>query len=94
MDFLTHADLTGRIRGLVIMLDEKISIDQSRRAEELVDAAEFDSALAVLAGYLAEDPTALPDDLRTDFDRLSTQVGNHDEVMAVLARCPPEAGAG
>jgi hypothetical protein len=94
MDFLTHADLTGRIRGLVIMLDEKITIDQSRSAEELVDAAEFASALAELAGSLAEGPTALADDLRTDFDRLSAQVGNHDEVMAVLARCPVEDEAG
>ena len=90
MDFLTHADLTGRIRGLVIMLDEKITIDQSRRAEELVDAAEFASALEELAGFLAAGPIALPDDLRVDFDRLSTQVGNHDAVMAVLARCPAE----
>jgi hypothetical protein len=90
MDFLTHADLTGRIRGLVIMLDDKITIDQSRRAEELVDAAEFASALEALAGFLAEAPVALPDDLRVDFDRLSTQVGNHDVVMEQLARCPAE----
>ena len=90
MDFLTHADLTGRIRGLVIMLDEKITIDQSRRAEELVDAAEFGSALEELAGFLAEGATALPDDLRVDFDRLSTQVGNHDAVMDLLAGCPVE----
>jgi hypothetical protein len=90
MDFLTHADLTGKIRGLVIMLDEKISIDQSRQAEELVDAAEFGAALEALAGYLADGGAALPDDLRVDFDRLSTQVGNHDAVMAVVARCPAE----
>jgi hypothetical protein len=90
MDFLTHADLTGRIRGLVILLDDKITIEQSRRAEELVDAAEFDAALEVLAGFLAEAGTALPDDLRTDFDRLATQVGNRDRVMELLAACPPE----
>jgi hypothetical protein len=90
MDFLTHADLTGRIRGLVIMLDDKITIEQSRRAEELVDNAEFASALEVLAGHLAEGETALPDDLRVDFDRLSTQVGNHDAVMEILTRCPVE----
>jgi hypothetical protein len=90
MDFLTHADLTGKIRGLVIMLDEKISIEQSRSAEELVDNAEFAAALELLAGFLAEGATSLPDDLRVDFDRLSTQVGNHDVVMETLARCPVE----
>jgi hypothetical protein len=90
VDFLTHADLTGRIRGLVIMLDEKISVDQSRQAEELVDGAEFGAALEALAGFLAEAGAALPEDLRIDFDRLSTQVGNHDAVMEILARGPVE----
>ncbi|HEY3725326.1 MAG TPA: hypothetical protein VGN59_18375 [Acidimicrobiia bacterium] len=90
MDFLTHADLTGRIRGLVIMLDEKITIEESRRAEELVDDDEFGTALETLAGYLAAAGTALPSDLRVDFDRLSTQVGNHDTVMGMLEGCPSE----
>lgn len=90
MDFLTHADLTGRIRGLVIMLDDKITIDQSRRAEELVDADDFGRALEELAGFLGEGAVALPEDLRVDFDRLSTQVGNHDAVMDLLVRCPAE----
>lgn len=85
MDFLTHADLTGRIRGLVIMLDDVITIEQSRQAEEMVDEAEFDTALEMLAGSVARSESALPDDLRADFDRLSTQVGNHDVVMAILA---------
>jgi hypothetical protein len=90
MDFLTRADLTGRIRGLVIMLDEKITIEQSRQADALVDDDEFGAALVALAGFLADDRTALADDLRVDFDRLSTQVGNQDAVMEVLARCPVE----
>jgi hypothetical protein len=92
MDFLTHADLTGRIRGLVIMLDDKITIEQSRRAEELVDGDEFDAALELLAGLLAAGPTALPDDLRVDFERLSIQVGNHDAVMGVLGRVAGSRG--
>jgi hypothetical protein len=91
MDFLTHADLTGRIRGLVIMLDEKITIEQSRRADELVDDDEFGAALVALAGFLAESGTSLAADLRVDFDRLSNQVGNHDSVMEILAGVPVEA---
>ena len=91
MDFLTHADVTGRIRGLVIMLEDKITVEQSRAADELVDADEFGPALEQLAGVLAETGTSLPDDLRTDFDRLATQVGNRDRVMGLLEACPPEA---
>ncbi|MGZ4689746.1 MAG: hypothetical protein ACXVKA_00705 [Acidimicrobiia bacterium] len=90
MDFLTHADLTGRIRGLVIMLDEKITVEQSRRAEELVDNAEFAAALEELARVLGDGKVPLPDDLRVDFDRLSSQVEHHDAVMGLLAACPVE----
>jgi hypothetical protein len=90
MDFLTHADLTGKIRGLVIMLDEKISIEQSRRADDLVDGDEFGPALVELATFLADGEQSLPDDLRTDFDRLSNQVGNHEAVMEILDRVPVE----
>ena len=88
MDFLTRADLTGRIRGLAIMLDEQITIEQSRRADELVDRDEFGAALETLAGFVAAGGTPLPDDLRSDFDRLSTQVGNHDLVMQILDQDP------
>jgi hypothetical protein len=91
MDFLTRADVTGRIRGLVIMLDEKITIEQTRSAEQLVDEEEFGAALETLAGFLAEGGTALADDLRVDFDRLSNTVGNHDAVMAILAGVPVES---
>ena len=70
------------------MLDDKITIEQSRAADELVDADEFGPALEQLAGVLAEAGTPLPDDLRADFDRLSTQVGNQDAVMELLAAVP------
>jgi hypothetical protein len=88
MDFLDHADLTGRIRGLVIMLDDKVTIEQSRVVDELIDAAEFGAALQTLADYLAESATPVPDDLRVDFERLATRMEIGDAVMATLARCP------
>ena len=90
VDFLTRADLTGRIRGLVIMLDDKITIEQSRavgRARSMRTSSV--RPLEQLAGVLAEAGTSLADDLRTDFDRLSTQVGNQDRVMELLGACPP-----
>ncbi len=90
MDFLTRADLTGRIRGLVIMLDDKITIEQSRAADELIDEDEFGPALEQLAGVLADTRATLPDDLRTDFERLSSQVGNQARVMELLGACPPD----
>lgn len=90
MDFLDHADLTGRLRGLVIMLDDKITIEQSRQVDELIDASEFGVALETLAGILAESSTSLPDDLRVDFERLANRMEIGESVMATLARCPVE----
>jgi hypothetical protein len=90
VDFLTHADLTGRLRGLVILLGDKISPDQSRAVEKLIDTSEFGAALEMLANWLAEHETPLPEDLRRDFERLATQIGNHDRVMDPLRLCPPE----
>jgi len=36
MVFATHADLTGRLRGLVILLGERLRLDQARFVEELM----------------------------------------------------------
>lgn len=90
MDFLDHADLTGRLRGLVIMLDDKITIDQTRYVDESIDASEFGIALQALADYLAESSTAIPDDLRLDFERLASKIEIRDAVMDTLSRCPVE----
>jgi hypothetical protein len=91
MDFATRADVTGRLRGLVIMLDEALSTEQQRSAEALIDESEFGPALEVLADWLAENETPILADVRRDFERLSTQVGNAEAVMGSLAACPVQA---
>lgn len=90
MDFATRADLTGRLRGLVILLGDELTLDQARRADELIDGAEFGSALEALAGWLAEQQTPIPDEVRRDFARLSSQMANEEQVMGSLAACPSE----
>jgi hypothetical protein len=90
MDFATHADLTGRLRGLVILLDERLAPDQARAADELIDASLFGAALDSLAASLAEHETPIPDDVRRDFDRLASQL-DAPQVMAALGRCPRAA---
>lgn len=89
MDFATHADLTGRLRGLVILLDERLTPDQARAADELIDASLFAADLDSLAAGLAEHETPIPDDVRRDFDPLASQLGAM-QVMVTLSRCPPE----
>jgi hypothetical protein len=42
------------VRGLVILLDERITSHQVRVADELIDASEFGVALETLAAWLSE----------------------------------------
>ena len=90
VDFATHADLTGRIRGLVILLDEHLTTEQIRFVDEQVDESEFGVALESLADWLASNETPIPDDVRRDFERLSSQLGNADRVMGPVGQCPKE----
>jgi hypothetical protein len=90
LDFATHADLTGRLRGLIILLGERLTLDQARSADELIDAAEFGAALKMLADWLSANETPIPDGVRRDFERLSAQMGNGERVMRPLDRCPAE----
>ena len=93
MDFATHSDLTGRVRGLIILLADRLSSDQARIGDELIDAAEFGVALETLADWLSEDATPIPDSVRRDFERLSVQMGNVERVMRPLDVCPAETDA-
>jgi hypothetical protein len=93
LDFATHSDLTGRLRGLVILLAERLTLDQARSADELIDASEFGVVLEVLAEWLCEHETPIPDGIRRDFERLSVQMGNAERVMRPLDLCPAESDA-
>jgi hypothetical protein len=91
LDFVTHSDLTGRLRGLIILLAERLSVDQARFADELIDASEFGAALETLADWLCANETPIPDGIRRDFERLSVQMGNVARVMRPLDLCPAES---
>lgn len=93
MDFATHSDLTGRLRGLIILLDARLSLDQARIADDLIDASEFGAALETIADWLSEDGTPIPDEVRRDFERLAVQMGNVERVMRPLDVCPTEMDA-
>ena len=91
LDFATHSDLTGRLRGLVILLGDRLTPEQAHGADAYIDASEFGVALETLADWLSEDATPIPDDIRRDFERLSAQIGIVERVMRPLGLCPAEA---
>jgi hypothetical protein len=89
VDFATRADVAGRLRGLVIMLDDHLTLEQCRSADQTIDADDFGAALEMMADWLAEARTPIPDDIRRDFERLSSQIGNAERVMTPLnEHCP------
>jgi hypothetical protein len=90
VDFLTKTDLTGRLRGLAIMLDDRLTIEQTRAAEELIDDDRFGAALEALAAALRDRGASLPADLRSDFDRLAAQLGDEAAITELLAPVPTE----
>ena len=91
LDFATHSDLIGRLRGLVILLGDRLTPEQAHGADEHIDASEFGVALETLADWLSEHATPIPDDIRRDFERLSAQIGIVERVMRPLGLCPAEA---
>jgi hypothetical protein len=93
LDFAEHSDLTGRLRGLVIMLAGRLTLDQARSTDQLIDRSEFSVALETLANWLGETQAPIPDSIRLDFERLSTRLGNPERVMQPLDSCPAERDA-
>ena len=79
----------GRLRGLVILLDERLTLDQIRAVDALIDTLNFGVALERLVDLLTESDTPVPNDLRRDFERLALQLGNGERVMRGLRLCPP-----
>ena len=90
MDFATHSDLTGRLHGLVILLGSRLTLDQARSVDKQIDASELGLALEKLADWLSQDATAIPEDIRRDFEKISQQMGNVERVMRPLDLCPAE----
>ena len=46
--------------------------------------------IETLAERLSKDATAIPDDVRRDFEKISLQMGNVERVMRPLDLCPAE----
>lgn len=75
------------------MLADRLTLDQARAADELIDSSEFGAVLEMLADRLSQNETPIPDGIRRDFERLSLQVGNVERVMRPLDLCPAESDA-
>jgi hypothetical protein len=75
------------------MLGGGLSLDQARRADELIDNAEFGSALETLADWLGENRRPIAESIRHDFERLSTRLEDRERVMQAIERCPAETDA-
>lgn len=74
---MTHVDfddLGGRLRGLLIQLDDVLTKDEAAEVEELLEHAEFGEALRTLVWIIVEEDKRIGrshfDDIRALADRM------------------------
>lgn len=84
-------DLTGRLRGLLIRLDNRLADGEIDFLTELIDASEFGLALETVADFLSEDWTPITEDERADMLTLVSMMGMDGRVQRALELCPPDS---
>jgi len=93
MDAAYYEDLAGRLYGLLIGLDDRISSEQARLLHHFIDVGEYGLALEEIAGTLAQDAIAITGQERGDMlalaDRMNLDGGL---VPRALAVCPETDG--
>jgi hypothetical protein len=80
-------EITGRIRGLVIRLGDRLSTSNQVFVEELVDHNEPMLAIEFMADDLSELDSPLSEDERADLVGLAEHFGSNRAIGAI-ALCP------
>ena len=74
MTHIDFDDLGGRLRGLLIQLDDILTKDEAAEVEELLEHAEFGEALHTLVWIIVEEDKRIGrshfDDIQTLADRM------------------------
>jgi hypothetical protein len=84
----SYEDIAGRLRGLLIRLDDRLPGKDVTLIAEFIDAGEFGLALEQMADVLSEDKQPLATDERTDMLALVERMQMGDRVPDALRFCP------
>lgn len=88
MDRTYYEDIAGRLRGLLIRLDDRLPFKAVALIAEFVDANELGLALEQMTDVLSEDGQPLTSDERADIVALVERMEMGDRVPSALRLCP------
>jgi hypothetical protein len=88
MDCAYYEVIAGRLHGLLIRLDERLSGRDIALIAEFIDANELGLALEQMADVLSEEEHPLTPDERADMLRLAELMQMGERVARALAFCP------
>lgn len=89
MDATGYEEIAGRLRGLLIRLDDRVGRRDQAIVAEYIDANELGLALDQLAYALSEDGRGLVVDERSDMLALAEAMGIESRISSALRSCPP-----
>jgi hypothetical protein len=91
MDAATFEDISGRLRGLLIGMEDRMPVRDVQLISEFVDAGELGLALEQIADVLSEDEMPITSAERRDMLELVDRMQMDDRVPGALRFCPGSA---
>lgn len=88
MDRAYYEEIAGKLRGLLIRLDDRLTGEAVTEIAEAIDHNELGIALEWLADALSKDEQLLSADERNDMLTLVDRMEMDDQVPRALALCP------
>jgi hypothetical protein len=88
MDRAYYEEIAGRLRGLLIRLDDRLSAKDAKLIAEFIDVGELGLALEQMADQLSEYEQPLSASERADMLSLVARMQMNDRVSRALTVCP------
>jgi hypothetical protein len=88
MDRGYYENLQGKLRGLLIDLEDRLTPQTCAFVDEFIDHSECGLALETMAEMLSEAASPITSDERDRMLELATEMGMNDRVPGHLALCP------
>ena len=88
MDRVYYEDIGGRLRGLLIRLEDRLPAIDVALIAEFVDANELGLALEQIKDVLSAEGQPLAPDERADILALAERMQMGDSVLSALRLCP------
>jgi hypothetical protein len=92
VDEAYYEDLTGRLYGLLIALEDRVGAESARSLHHFIEVGEYGLALEEIAGALAQRQSAISDQERGDMLALARTMNEMDDLVPHALEFCPRAG--